>query len=331
MAGSSLKELKISLIIFIDLIEKMNLGERIAIITFGGTVNLLSGLTQDYHLLKLKIAKLTATGGTPMTEALVATLACLKYSRPLQVGPITLMPRIILFTDGAPNDPSSVKEVAKTMGIGIPMVCIGVAACDKKLMGELAKLSGGMFLMANDISYLQIFFLRQVLLILFILEVQEQIEQIYNREVLREYLESKSGHPVSDTELDGFLYFLQHLIRITPSNTKSSNTRLLTYKDTEEVSGVEQLWKKGSAGLKAIVTRYMCIKGTRLKYAKTLPQLSSTWSKSIELKGAAIYADKISNGRYWIRIQGNQDRFIACGSNESRDIWINALVTAGSL
>jgi len=93
----------------------------------------------------------------------------------------------------------------------LPMVCIGVIGCDENLMKTLAHHSGGMFLMANDIGYLQLFFVRQVLLIAYIMEVKEQLQNLYNRELLRDYLEKKTNQPVSDEELDGFVYFLQHV------------------------------------------------------------------------------------------------------------------------
>jgi len=104
--------------------------------------------------------------------------------------------------------------------VGLPMVCIGVSGCDKNLMQALAQLSGGMFLMAEDMAVLQLFFIRQVLLVSYIMEAKEQLENLYNRELLRNYLTSKTNQPVSDEELDGFIFFLKHLIRTEPEEQR---------------------------------------------------------------------------------------------------------------
>jgi len=198
----------------------MNFGERIAIISFGASVRVASPLTQDYARLKTIVSGLQGSGGTPMAEALALAIDQLKYTRPFEIGPVTLLPRVILFTDGEPDDKTKVGIVAKAMGdAGLPMVCIGVAGCDQVLMRALAQLSGGMFLMAGDMALLQLFFIRQVLLIAYVMEVKEQLQNLYNRESLRAYLENKTNQPVSDEELDGFVYFLQHLIKTSDKTT----------------------------------------------------------------------------------------------------------------
>jgi hypothetical protein len=70
-----------------------------------------------------------------------------------------------------------------------------------------------MFVMANNIEALSIYFLLQVMLILYIQEMAMRIESLLNREILRAYLQEKTGHMVSEVELDAFLGYLQGVIR----------------------------------------------------------------------------------------------------------------------
>src|SRR5262245_61715194 len=46
-----------------------------------------------------------------------------------------------------------------------------------------------------------------------------EIENILNREMLREFLEKESGQPISDAELDGFLAFISY----AKMNSKQQN------------------------------------------------------------------------------------------------------------
>jgi outer membrane biosynthesis protein TonB len=73
--------------------------------------------------------------------------------------------------------------------------------------------------------------------------------------------------------------------------------------------------------------RYMCIDGTKLKYAKKESDLNGTKGvKSIELKAANIISEKDEEkGKWWIRIKGKENREIACKTSESRDKWLEIL------
>jgi len=101
-------------------------------------------------------------------------------------------------------------------------------------------------------------------------------------------------------------------------------------KKKEKSDSIEQLWKRGSGGLKKTEQRFMCIDGTKLKYAKKENDLNGTKGvKSIELKAAKILSEKELQGRFWIRIKGShENREIACKTKESRDKWLDILQAA---
>jgi len=215
MAGSRIRELKKAVIAFIDLIEQLGLGERIALIEFGGSASLVCSLTKNYRYLKQKVDSLAATGGTPMAEAMVLGIKESSNAHVLNIEGIMILPRIILMTDGEPDNESAVLEVADLLGqVPIPIACVGVAGCKQSVMKAIARKTGGMFVMAEDIGFLQIFFLKQVFLILYVVEMMNQIEKLYNREVLREYLQKRTGTRISDEELDAFIILLKSLVKV---------------------------------------------------------------------------------------------------------------------
>jgi len=101
-------------------------------------------------------------------------------------------------------------------------------------------------------------------------------------------------------------------------------------KKDDKKATIEELWKKGSGGLKKTEKRYMCIENTKIKYAKKESDLKSAKNfKTIELKGAEIAAEKESGGKYWIKIKGHSHREIACKNADTRTKWIALLKAAG--
>ncbi len=57
----------------------------------------------------------------------------------------------------------------------------------------------------------QDFFLLQILVTAWIAEMVDDVRQLYDRELLRAYLQEESGRYISDAELDGFVSYLQTL------------------------------------------------------------------------------------------------------------------------
>jgi hypothetical protein len=92
-------------------------------------------------------------------------------------------------------------EVAKLLGNNnIPIACVGVSGCDQQLMGKMAALSGGMFVFASQVDQLMMFFLEQILLICFIIEFSEKLDQLLSQEILRQYMSDKLQVDLSTEE-----------------------------------------------------------------------------------------------------------------------------------
>lgn len=227
MAGSSLKQLQEAVISFLDINEKLHC--RCAIVEFGGRTGVRVPLTENYIQLRSVVKNLVANGGTPMAEGLIHSLKELaEHGRVLSIGPVQLMPRLILMTDGEwpyyffypnfiqgqPDKEEEVLQVAAAFGqMGFPIACVGVSGCNVNLMTKIAALTGGMFTYANRIDDLTIFFLKQIYLTMYIVEFAESLEQLYSREVLRTYMRQKFGVEMNDKELDLFIVYLNSLVK----------------------------------------------------------------------------------------------------------------------
>jgi len=227
MAGSSLQELKRAVLTFIQFAEQVDIGGYIGIAEFGHRTGVQVQMTRNFGQLKRTVNSLTASGGTPMAEGLVAGLQELvTRGRILSVGSVTLMPRVILMTDGAPDSKEKVLAVAKACAeTGFPIACVGVSGCDSHLLQTIAKATGGMFTYASEITELSVFFLKQILLTIYIAKFAEQIEQLYSREVLRDFMHQQTGQYLSEDELDMFILYLKALavVKEQSSNTSYQN------------------------------------------------------------------------------------------------------------
>ena len=74
MAGVPINELKKAVLAFIALIERLDLGERIALVEFGNDTKVICSFTNNYDHLKRLIRGLRANGGTPMGRGLAYCL-----------------------------------------------------------------------------------------------------------------------------------------------------------------------------------------------------------------------------------------------------------------
>lgn len=85
-------------------------------------------------------------------------------------------------TDGQPDDKTQVLAIAKMCGdVGFPIACVGVTGCDAALLKAIAALSGGLFAMASSIQELSAFFLRQLMVNLFIAKMASDLEHLLDR------------------------------------------------------------------------------------------------------------------------------------------------------
>jgi len=233
MKGHRLRQLKQAVVSYIEMSEKVGFQERIALISFGANVSIVQHLTSDYALLKRRVNSLEASGSTPMAEGLLKALEEFSNARIIAIGPVNILPRIILMTDGVADDKAKVLMVSDALGkVGLPVACVGVDGCDEPMMKKLAATTGGMFVKAHNIDALVEFFLKQLMLVLFAAKMAQDIAQIFEQEALRAFLENECGQQVSDEELAAFLILLKHVVkveqpqqkRITGSATTSNKT-----------------------------------------------------------------------------------------------------------
>lgn len=120
------------------LINRLNPGDHVAVITFADSVNVLQDLTTDKSALAAKLEGLNAEGATAMNDAVVAALNLL--------GNRSERRAIILITDGRPEgDQAYSFENALNLAAArlIPIYPVGFGDVDKTQLAKLAELSGG--------------------------------------------------------------------------------------------------------------------------------------------------------------------------------------------
>jgi hypothetical protein len=99
MSGASIRELKVAVLKFVEMAEALQ--GLVGVTQFGGRTGLVVSMTNRYQAVRAAVNNLTATGGTPMAEGLIAALPdLLQNGRFLSIEGITIAPRLILMTDG---------------------------------------------------------------------------------------------------------------------------------------------------------------------------------------------------------------------------------------
>jgi len=226
MAGESLREMIRAVTAYIEFSARIDMSERIAIVTFGQETRVRCSLTTDYSRVKSVVSNLSAGGSTPMGEGLaLAFKEFVESGRIFKIGSVIILPRIILLTDGEPNDYEETLKVAYSLGqLSFPISAMGVTSCNEVKMKSIAIASGGTFMMVHQIDKLVDQFLTQLMLILFILEMRDRIEQLFNKVALKQYLEEKLGRSVSESELEEFILFLKSIVRIQEGEENNTNT-----------------------------------------------------------------------------------------------------------
>jgi len=228
---TKLDELKAAVLLFLEITQTLGLGDRIALVIFGGTARILSTLTDDYDRLASLVRRLSPDGATPMAEALVFALKELQNNgRILSINDIQLMPRIILMTDGEPDNEQQALVVSKLIGdVGFPIACVGVTGCKESFLQQIARITGGMFVKAHRIQDLSVFFLQQVYITLYIAKMKDTFENLLNREMLRSFFEQELNCPIDDETLDLIIVMLNSMVRGDRASSRSASTPLLTY------------------------------------------------------------------------------------------------------
>ncbi|KAI8520100.1 hypothetical protein Bbelb_033570 [Branchiostoma belcheri] len=194
--------------------NKMNLRENVAVVEFGGGARIIQPLSGNYATVLWSVDSLKAGGSTPMFEGLMEAMKeILQHGGVLALpGGRKMTPRVILMTDGYPDDKENVLKAALSFGpagwqaVGlphpIPIACVGCGGdVDRDLLQAIAKLTNGMYIL-GDVSQLSEFFRRQMLLIRFAAQFSHDMQRLRDIMVLRQFM-AKMGESVDDDELAG--------------------------------------------------------------------------------------------------------------------------------
>ncbi|XP_078607659.1 uncharacterized protein LOC144879767 [Branchiostoma floridae x Branchiostoma japonicum] len=218
MNGRGMAELKKGVRQFLlgvqETANKMSLRENVAVVEFGGGARIIQPLSGNYGTVMQSVDNLKAGGTTPMFEGLMEAMKeILQRGGVLTLpGGRKMTPRVILMTDGYPDDKENVLKAALSFGpagwqaVGlphpIPIACVGCGDdVDKDLLQAIAKLTNGMYIL-GDVSQLSEFFRRQVLLIRFAAQFGHDMQKLRDIMVLRQFM-AKMGESVDGDELAG--------------------------------------------------------------------------------------------------------------------------------
>jgi len=218
--------LKKAVLIYIEISEKIGLQEKIALVTFGSNTGVKCNFSTNYTNLKRIVQGLKAGGSTPMGDGLAYCLKEITDNGAIfRIGNTTILPRIILLTDGEPDNKDETITIAQNLGrLRFPITAMGVEGCNGQVMRNIAKQSNGVFIMIHEIDKLVEQFLQQIFLLLFIIEMQDQLENMYNKLVIKAYLEDRMNRAVSNDEVELFILFLQAIVVSEQSNDNSPRT-----------------------------------------------------------------------------------------------------------
>ena len=129
-----------------DLLGRLHSGDSVAIISFGSVAKVLGRGTWDSGAppveLTAAVEKIEAAGTTDMRAGLAAALEATAEWRNQEH-----LSRMILLTDGKPNDPMGLVDLAMLSGSqGMPVIAFGLGIeFDEALLGDMARASNGSY------------------------------------------------------------------------------------------------------------------------------------------------------------------------------------------
>jgi Ca-activated chloride channel family protein len=149
MEGKAIEDARAAALSFLAGIKP---GDGFSLVTFDSTVHVVVPPTRmtdktDVEAIRSSIRAIRAQGTTDMEDGLRAAIA--------NVGTLldgTRVNRVVLVSDGVPNDPSQLRALAKqarASGISISAMGLGIDY-DEILMGDLAETGGGRFRYIDD-------------------------------------------------------------------------------------------------------------------------------------------------------------------------------------
>lgn len=232
--NEGINQLKAAALKFLDGVQETatqaDLKENVAIVEFGARTQVLHSLSTNYLGIRRKIDGLRANGTTPMKDGLLMALKeIVTNGGVVNVNGRKLCPRIILMTDGKPTDENgreteqALKEVLvaavlfgarwQEMGLPhkIPIACVGCGNADKKLLENIAKVTGGMYVMVHNMSELSTFFRRQVLLSRFIAKFAHDMAKLHSLIALQQFMRGL-GEDMDEAELRPLMALLLAMI-----------------------------------------------------------------------------------------------------------------------
>lgn len=128
------------------LVEMLSDGDRLAVVTFDSTTNVLVEMTElrrrSRNEVREQIAAMEARGTTDLRGGLQAGL-----QQVLALGHRNEINRIVLLSDGVPNDATDIENQARAAGqnnVAITALGLGLEY-DETLLGMIAQASGGRF------------------------------------------------------------------------------------------------------------------------------------------------------------------------------------------
>jgi VWFA-related protein len=136
----------------IDFVARAAGGQRIEILGFGTTIEVMQPLTENKALLRAALDGLVARGKTALRDALVAAASDLQKAGLKRRA-------VVVLTDG--NDTSSRRDPGTTLELlrkeNTPVYCIGLGKdADLSFLGSVAEATGGtMFAIENESSLLK--------------------------------------------------------------------------------------------------------------------------------------------------------------------------------
>ena len=150
----------------LELLKQLDPEDTLSVIAFGSTAQVLlpqqrwSGV--DQATLREQIKALESRGTTAMTPAL--QLAVAEVQRVARSEDIN---RVLLLSDGQPNDPSRLPSIAQNAGrMSIPVTTMGLGPhYDEELLTQLADLSGGHYRFIEHSDHIAAFFVDEMQLI----------------------------------------------------------------------------------------------------------------------------------------------------------------------
>ncbi|XP_035670761.1 uncharacterized protein LOC118412159 [Branchiostoma floridae] len=240
MSGAGMTSLRRAVRQFLQGVQETasetGLRENVAVVEFGKRVRIVQSLTNEYWRVQAAVDGLEADGSTPMFEGLIEALKEMLQNGgviSLAGGRIKMTPRVILMTDGIPDDKEKVFIAAASFSpqgfseVGlpypIPIACVGCGTgVDVALLAVVAKVTNGMFAI-GDVSELSSFFRKQVLLIRFALQFAHDMEKLRNLILLREFM-ARMGEQVSEEELIGLKTLLLAMIVAASAEEESPSS-----------------------------------------------------------------------------------------------------------